>query len=787
MTTSSSDALGRAARALGLDAVLESVAQRATGEHARRRLRARRPQADPAAVAAAQDAVAATQAFLDRHGDLPVDDTAWRDDAERIAARPDAADGVGLRRIAAGERTAQALARALGAAREDPGFAPLAAQAAGLDADPELARAIERAIDDDGEVRDEASPELARARRRARREHERARAQADSAARRLGGDAHVTVVGERFVVVAPRRRVRESGGLVHGASQTGESVYVEPAALVAANNAAESARAAAHVEARRVVRGLGERVRDAADRLARCADAIERVDVLRAIARFAQARGARRPDAAPDGSLRLVAGRHPVLETILERAGRALVPLDVSLEAGRRVLVISGPNAGGKTVALSTVGILACMHQAGLPVPCGEGTRLPVWRAIHVDVGDGQSLQASLSTFTSHVERLDAMLRDAGGDVLCLIDEIGDGTDPDEGAALAVAVLEALRARGATVLATTHMGRVKTWALEAPGVENASMAFDPSDGRPLYRLHQGIAGRSHGLETARRMGLDADVVARAAARLGDDAFRLDAVLAALEARTRELERERERLVRRTRQLEDAIAKWRARAESYRMTRDAARRRAAREAREVLESARAEVERVVGEVRRRGAAREAVRKARERLAERLAEVRRLERQAEPPPALETVVVGQRVSTSPAGRPVGTVVDVRRGRAVVAINGRRITIPTGSLYAPAPGADAPPPDAIDVDVPAVTLDSHELDLRGLDRAEALERLGAFVDRAVLAGVEEVRVIHGVGTGVLASTVREFLRGDRRVGSFRPAERFEGGAGATIVRFD
>lgn len=218
-----------------------------------------------------------------------------------------------------------------------------------------------------------------------------------------------------------------------------------------------------------------------------------------------------------------------------------------------------------------------------------------------------------------------------------------------------------------------------------------------------------------------------------------------------------------------------------------MTRDQARRRAAREATEMLEAARAEVERIVREVRRRGAEREAAQRARERIAERLREARRIERQSEPAPALDRVEVGQRVSTSPGGRPVGTVVDVRRGRAVVAINGRRITIPTGSLFAPAPGADAPPPDAIDVDVPAASLASRELDLRGLDRAEALERLEAFVDRAVLSGVDEVRVIHGVGTGVLAAAVREFLRGDRRVGSFRPAERFEGGAGATVVRFD
>jgi len=421
-------------------------------------------------------------------------------------------------------------------------------------------------------------------------------------------------------------------------------------------------------------------------------------------------------------------------------------------------------------------------------VPCAEGTELPVFDRVMVDIGDEQSIETSLSTFTSHLKHLDGMCRRADERALCLVDEIGDGTDPDEGAALAVAVLESLLASGAAVVATTHYGRIKTFALKTEGVANASMAFEDSAGRPLYRLLQGVAGRSRGLETARRTGFSPEVLQAAEAYLGADAFRLEAILSDLESSHLALEQERERLSHQSEALEAVMNRYEKLAEEFDVSKREADRRAGREAEEFLLRTRREVEAIVREIRASQARRDVLRSTRDKLSELLEAARRRREPPGPPrgaPAVraEGVAVGDRVALNPSGEPAGRVIAVENGSATVEINNKRIKLSLEALYQ-APLEEKGPPNGVTYDVQVEPLSSINLDVRGSRREEALEAVNRFVDRAVLSGVQEITIIHGVGEGILARSIREVLASDHRVASIRPGEMGEGGQGVSVV---
>ncbi len=605
----------------------------------------------------------------------------------------------------------------------------------------------------------------------------------------IGSDAHATVMGTRHVLVVPRGRVKRGGGLVHGASHTGGSLYFEPMALLDLNNELETRLADELEEVDRILRALSDRVRRSAPVVIANADVVEALDAIRARASFAERFGCITPDINADGAgrLHLVRARHPLLTLALDRTGSlaSLVPLDLTLEPARRLMVITGPNAGGKTVALKTVGLFVLMLQCGLPLPCAHGTELPLFDRVLVDIGDEQSLESSLSTFTSHLGHLSAMTRRAGRNVLCLIDEIGDGTDPDEGAAIAIATLERLLASGAAVIATTHFGRIKTFALETTGVANASMAFEEETAQPLFRLLQGIAGRSRGIDTARRTGFDRDLVRRAEEILGSEAFRMESALARLEAGYLAMEREREALAAERRRLEELSASAEEKERAFSLTRKEASRRAMREAEEMLTQARRDVEDIVKRLREKSADKATIRESRERIDRLMKDVRERARASEPEfEALPSVQVGDRVSLSPSGRPAGTVVEVERRNAVVDIGGKRIRARIGKIYRaaddPAQKAAARPAVAVQYEPVSDT----EVHVRGMLREDALEIVSRFIDRAVLSGLHEVKIVHGRGEGILSRAVREELKRDPRVVSFRFGDPMEGGIGVTFV---
>jgi DNA mismatch repair protein MutS2 len=445
--------------------------------------------------------------------------------------------------------------------------------------------------------------------------------------------------------------------------------------------------------------------------------------------------------------------------------------------------VITGPNSGGKTVSLKTLGLAVLMFQSGLPVPCGEGTEFPIFNAVITDIGDEQSIAASLSTFTSHLKHLDVMCRTADGDSLCLIDEIGDGTDPDEGAALAIATLRRLQTRGAFVVATTHFGKIKSYALRTDGVSNASMAFDDENDRPLYRLFQGTAGRSRGIETARRVGFDRDVVRDAESLVGEETYRLENVLSRLESSQLSLERERDALKAQSDALNQLIASYNEKEQAMVEFKDTYREKIKQEIEELLIRTRREIEGLVKRIRETEAEKSVVREAHESIKRNLEKVR----QRPKPKRSGRVAPGDIVSLSPSGQPRGRVIDVDKDTVTVEINGKKLSIRKWNLYKIEEDVEERPAVEIPIGVTAEPLHGTSIDVRGNDREEALGAVDQFLDRAVLSGIREIKIIHGVGEGILLHAIRDLLKHDPRVVSWRQGLQGEGGVGVTIVRLD
>jgi DNA mismatch repair protein MutS2 len=372
------------------------------------------------------------------------------------------------------------------------------------------------------------------------------------------------------------------------------------------------------------------------------------------------------------------------------------------------------------------------------------------------------------------------MLRKADASTLRLIDEIGDGTDPDEGAALAIATLERLLESGAAVIATTHYGKVKTFALETVGVSNASMVFDDDNNQPLYRLLQGTAGRSRGIETARRLGFCAPVVERAASMIGEETFRMERILSDLESQKIALEREHGALLEQSEALNRLITSYGEKEQELREYKDTHREQARKEAEEILHRARKEIEAIVKNIRESQAAKQSVRESHGRLKKMLDEVSATVEKKTPEKAAR-VRPDDRVSLSPSGEPSGVVLQVDGDKVIVDIGGKKITVNKELLYAVT--ADDTPPDVV-VHVDVGPLETTTVDVRGHDRADALDRVDELLDRAVLNGVSEIKIIHGIGERVLLDAIKKRLNGDRRVKSHRPGGHFEGGVGVTFV---
>jgi DNA mismatch repair protein MutS2 len=610
-------------------------------------------------------------------------------------------------------------------------------------------------------------------------------------------DASVTVREGRYVIPVRREGRGEVGGIVHDESGTGATLFIEPPVAIEMMNRLRELEAAEAREVLRILRELTVKLRPHQAELTESLHALVRLDSIFARARYALRVGGHLPEILPPGSqdLHVVQGRHPLLLAGVSE----VVPFDLEMEDGERTLLISGPNTGGKTVLLKALGLISLLTQSGVIPPVGPGSRLPVFGAVFADIGDEQSIEASLSTFSAHLKNLRETLEGADGDSLVLIDEIGSGTDPVEGGALAQAILLELTRRSAFTLATTHLGQLKLLAVEDPRVVNASLQFDAERLSPTYRLLKGLPGRSYGLAIARRLGLPESVLAEAEAALPQGERDVGRLLLELEAKEQQVSETGAKLDARLAQTERLRAELEERNEEMKRREADAERRARQQARDLLLQSRQEVEAAIQEVRGAAdeeklaeaarAARRRVEEAAQRQKEKTTEVparRRTERAAGSQP-LQPLQSGLRVRIATVGT-TGTVLEVRDDKVVVETGGLRMTVPRNDLTPLPPGDQNPEKTRrraayVISDVEA----SSEVDLRGLRVDELDLRLGRALDAALMSGLPTFRIIHGKGTGALRAEVQELLRADRRVKVIRPGDRFEGGTGVTVVEFE
>jgi DNA mismatch repair protein MutS2 len=707
--------------------------------------------------------------------------------------------------IEGGCEIAQRVARGEGA----PG---LAREASVVPDMTDLSTLIRRAILPSGEVADDASPKLLQTRRALTR----LRAQLQSVmegflrgkdADRLLQDKVVTTRNDRYVLLLKAEHRGQIPGIIHGGSGSGASLFVEPMPAVELNNDIVSLQEEERAEVVRILRDLTSRVSARSRDLARTVDVLGELDAVQARALAARDMNAVCPVIAEKGQLDLDLrdARHPLLIPALverlsleRRSSREPVPVSIAVGFGKPVLVISGPNTGGKTVALKTVGLLALMAQCGLHIPAAEGSVLPVFKRVFADIGDEQSIAANLSTFSAHLAGIVEMTRDLQTPALVLLDEVGAGTDPAEGGALGTAVVDHFRARGAMVVATTHHGLLKAYAQSTPDVGCASFGYDPATYEPTYKLALGVAGRSLALEMAERLGLAHPVVADARARLDRKDAQAEALLKELEAEQARLRRDQAQLAHeqaelhdeRTRQrdVEQAMTvRRRKEIESFRKELDRRAELLARQAADAIAAAVRKVEEQAtarptksATARARSEAVSAIRDAR---TEALAPegLDGAPDAPEPASADVPIAVGTRARVRMLGV-VGEVIALAGADEVeLAVGGKRLRVPRAELI-PVAAAVAKksyvegPARGMRPAVPA------EINLVGLTVDEALPRVDKLLDDAALSDRKELRVIHGFGAGRLRKAVAQFLDGHPHVASFRLGA--EGRGGVTVV---
>ncbi len=626
-----------------------------------------------------------------------------------------------------------------------------------------LAESIAKALERDGRVKDDASPALKRARHRLRDARNRLVSLLERMQRDAGADdGGVTLRGGRYVIPVRRDARNTVQGIVHGESASGATVFIEPTAAVEPGNELSALEAEEAREVLAVLRDLTERCRAQGHRLAAGFRMCIRADDLYARARYAQEAGSTVPrTAAAPAPIAIRDGMHPVILADAERP----VPFNLMLDEDRTI-VVSGPNAGGKTVLLKAVGLTAALVQSGVVPPTGGNSVMPVFRRIFADIGDHQSIEASLSTFSAHVVALRAILEEADDASLVLLDELGGGTDPLEGAALAQGVLLSLHGRGTITLATTHLGDLKELASRTTGVVNASLEFDAETLAPTYRFLPGKPGRSYALAIARRLGLPSDVLESAEALTPEAARTLEATLEALERREALLTRREgevadleARLGRDAAALTGVRAEVDRRAANLREREQELERTGREQARRFLLDARKRVEEALG------VARAAVSEATAKEARRLVE----EGVQQEGDALERL---QR-----AAREKGWTLKGHEGQPEPT---SRPSPSTGSTRTGGQSSHLATRDSV------TTSAASEIDLRGMRVIEAESALSLAIDEAVVADLPRLRIIHGKGTGALRTVVQDVLRADRRVASFSLALPQEGGSGVTVVEF-
>ncbi len=799
-----------ALRALEYDRIVDAVKGLALTPMGADRLARLAPSSDPHKVAQLLAQTTEAARFVAEHGAFPLRATAdLPNSLAALAVEGRALEPVRLLALAA---FLESIDESRIAIRRVPGAFPLLEAASGGAASFKHEVAQVRAkIDPAGDVVDNASPQLKMLRDRLRKQRARLRTTLESYLRgketaKYLQDQVVTERNGRYVLVVKTEHRSGIPGIVHGASTSGASLFLEPLSTVEINNDIVATEEEEAEEVRRILLLLTDSFRTRAADLARTIDAATDLDVLQARARFSETVDGIEPALAVDGAFELLAARHPLLipGAGAPRDSKPPVPVTIKVIPPSTVLLITGPNTGGKTVALKTAGLLALMAQSGLRVPAAQGSRLPVFRSLFADIGDEQSIEASLSTFSAHITNIASMDRSLAMPALVLLDEVGSGTDPIEGGALGVAVVDHFKRRGATVVATSHYDALKTYASTTEGVSSAAFGFDAETFAPTYQLLYGSPGRSLALEIAARLGLNPSVIAAARENLTAREAQLAEHLAKIDRELRALDHDRRLTVKERETLEAAEARMRQREEALRQKEETFRRRLNEELESEVRRARCEIDEVIDQLKAKttaladqagrdaavmstgeaGMARSDARSALDSVVQKF-----LEPEAEPKrdgalAAERTPSAGDRVVVGGLGLEA-IVTGIHDGTADLDVRGKRMRASVRDLRIVAGGAPAPAARVhVNVELQPRDVTPADLNVIGCTVDEAIARAERFLDESLLTDQRVVRFIHGYGTGQLKRALTGFLQQHPLVARFATAPPEQGGGGVTVV---
>ena len=763
---------------LEFDRVLELIASEAKSTLGRDAISRRRPLSTLQQCESAQADLADMRRFVQTEGLLPL---AGLIDAGPLLARESVLELEDSWQIVRAVRATQAIRETLTRVDRFPRLRAIAHAIPQLD---ELVGKLNKYFTRDGKLREDASAELRAIRQRVQQKRNAVQKMLNDIMNRHGDAIQEPLIvqrGDRYCIPVRSDHRNAVTGILHERSGSGASVFIEPMQAIELNNDLADLLLQEREEIARITRYISQLIAESADDVLAATRAAGELDAIQACAIFADLVKASRPSFNDDRRLQLLAARHPLLDERVETTDQPVVPVSVELNDATPALIISGPNAGGKTVALKTTGLLVAMAMSGLPLPAADGSMIPVVDAIHVLVGDDQSVLEHLSTFSAYLVRLKNVIARATKRSLVLLDELGAGTDPEEGGALAAAVIEFFLGSGALLIVTTHLSSVKSFAMNDSRVINASMEFDSATGQPTYRLITGIPGRSRAIEVAQMIGLPSPIISRARERLGTRYAEVDQLVAQLQKKMSSVLEHERALEEAERQTEAACA--------------------------VLSETREKLER---EKTRVGASyREELERLRDDVSKQVAnEIRNLRANANAREVVTTLTkpIEQAIEFIPseqrevhAGDQAehrkfkvrGRVESLDGSRAVLNVGGKKMTVDIRDLVAlqvPSAAKDqrkragGPSPSRLrtsDV-VPA----QAELNLIGQRVDDALEESDKFLDRALLEGKQAVRIIHGFGTGALRKAVRDHLRNHPAVKSWRPGNENEGGDGATVA---
>jgi DNA mismatch repair protein MutS2 len=658
-----------------------------------------------------------------------------------------------------------------------------------IDSLEHLEQEIYSCIDDQGVVMDQASPVLGRIRNQIRQ----IRQQINQTLNRILRNSNylkmlqepiITQRYDRYVIPVKQEYRGAFGGIVHDQSSSGATLFIEPESVVQLNNQLREQELAEEKEIERILYQLTAKVAEEADQLEANVSILAEVDFITAKARFGAAMKAICPIISEDQTMRLKKARHPLIPK------DQVVPIDVEMGNPHQAIIITGPNTGGKTVTLKTIGLFSLMVQSGFPIPAEEESVMPVFSGVFADIGDEQSIEQSLSTFSGHLTNIIRILKVIDHRSLVLFDELGAGTDPTEGAALAIAILEHVMSQGCSVVATTHYSELKVFAHSNPKAINASVEFDVETLRPTYRLLIGVPGSSNAFAISSRLGLPEHIIQTAKAQLSNDENRLEEMITSLSAEHKAIEEERQKSEQLREEAERLFADLKRQMDQWEEERMRIREKARQEARSIVANAQREAEEVLKQLREWAKARPQEMKehqlieAKKRLDDAVPEMRLPGKSKDITTGSQTMEVGDEVyvhNVNQKGVIAEVLADdefqVQIGFLKMKVHRRNLEKLTSKTHVVNPKVTSSVKRSKEHVRP-------ELDLRGKMVEEAILEIDKYLDDAILAGYKQVSLIHGKGTGALRSGVQDFLRAHRSVKTFRLGSHGEGGSGVTVV---